>query len=89
MTENNPPEQGQLVNVRSRQYVVSDVRNTSLPNNPMSGEGLKNQHLVKLSSVDDDGLGEELQIVWELEVGAHIYESMELLSPRALTYQNA
>jgi len=25
------------------------------------------QHLLTLSSVEDDGLGEELQIVWEIE----------------------
>jgi hypothetical protein len=25
------------------------------------------QHLVTLASVEDDGLGEELQVVWEVE----------------------
>jgi hypothetical protein len=76
------PEQGQLVNVRSRQYVVSDVHHTSLPTNPVLGGVTKTQHLVKLSSVEDDGLGEELQVIWELEVGAHIYEKMELPQPK-------
>ncbi|MDB9309918.1 hypothetical protein PN471_14995 [Aphanizomenon sp. CS-733/32] len=42
----------------------------------------KTQHLVKLSSVEDDGLGEELQVIWELEVGARIYEKMELPQPK-------
>lgn len=76
------PEPGQLVNVRSRQYVVSDVHHTSLPTNPVLGGVTKTQHLVKLSSVEDDGLGEELQVIWELEVGAHIYEKMELPQPQ-------
>ncbi|HEY9597114.1 MAG TPA: hypothetical protein V6D33_05540 [Cyanophyceae cyanobacterium] len=30
-----PPEQGQLVKVRSRQYVVTEVRQTTLPPNPI------------------------------------------------------
>jgi hypothetical protein len=31
---------------------------------------------VTLSSIEDDGLGEELQVVWELEPGARIYEAL-------------
>lgn len=76
------PEPGQLVKVRSRQYVVSDVHHTSLPTNLALGEITKTQHLVKLSSVEDDGLGEELQVIWELEVGSHIYEKIELPEPK-------
>jgi superfamily II DNA or RNA helicase len=75
------PEQGQLVNVRSRQFVVMDVRNTTLPTNPMLNVVEKSQHLVSLSSVEDDGLGEELQVIWELEPGAVVYEKMELPKP--------
>ncbi|MBD2432412.1 MULTISPECIES: DISARM system SNF2-like helicase DrmD [Fischerella] len=75
------PEQGQLVNVRSRQFVVTDVRNTTLPTNPMLSAVEKTQHLVSLSSVEDDGLGEELQVIWELEPGAVVYEKMELPKP--------
>lgn len=75
------PEQGQLVNVRSRQFVVTDVRNTTLPTNPMLSAVEKTQHLVSLSSVEDDGLGEELQVIWELEPGALVYEKMELPKP--------
>jgi len=41
----------------------------------------KTQHLVKLSSVEDEKLGEELQVIWELEAGAHIYKKMELPQP--------
>jgi len=39
------------------------------------------QHLVSLSSVEDDGLGEELQVVWELEPGASKIEARELPYP--------
>ncbi len=74
------PEQGQLVNVRSWQFVVTDVRNSTLPSNPLLSV-VASQHLVSLSSVEDDGLGEELQVIWELEPGAVVYEKMELPKP--------
>ena len=30
------------------------------------------QSLVKLASIDEDALGEEIEVVWELEPGAHV-----------------
>ncbi|HVA91939.1 MAG TPA: SNF2-related protein, partial [Chloroflexota bacterium] len=39
------------------------------------------QHLVNLSSIEDDALGEELRVVWEIEPGARIYESQRLPDP--------
>jgi hypothetical protein len=69
-----PPEQGQLVSVRQRQWIVSEVAKSTLadwPLQPFNGHG---QHLVTLSSVEDDGLGEELQVIWELEPGAKAIE---------------
>ena len=33
---------------------------------------------LRLASIDDDALGEELQVVWEIEPGAHIIESAGL-----------
>ena len=75
------PEQGQLVNVRSRQYVVSDVRNSTLTAGTMPIGVKKVQHLVSLYAVDDNALGEDLQVVWELEPGAYVYEKMELPVP--------
>ena len=76
-----PPEQGQLVQVRQRQYVVSDVVKSSLearalhPNAPA-------HHLVTLQSIEDDALGEQLEVIWELEPGAHAYESVPLPNPQ-------
>ena len=72
----NPPEQGQLVTVRQRQYVVSEVAKstlTAIPLQPLDGQG---QHLVTLASVEDDALGEELQVIWELEPGAAVIEDV-------------
>jgi superfamily II DNA or RNA helicase len=75
------PELGQLVKVRSRQYVVTDIRPTAIPVNPMLPGLQQLQNLVMLSSVEDDALGEELQVIWELEPGAFIRERMELPPP--------
>jgi len=38
-------------------------------------------HLVNLTSVEDDALGETLQVIWELEVGSQIIERAELPEP--------
>jgi hypothetical protein len=51
------PEQGQLAVVRQRRYVVTDIRRS------LNGGGEKPQHLVSLTSIEDDALGEELQVV--------------------------
>ena len=39
------------------------------------------QHLLTLASVEDDGLGEELQVVWEIEPGAKVIEKVALPEP--------
>ena len=39
------------------------------------------QHLLTLSSVEDDGLGEELHVIWELEPGAGVVEKVALPEP--------
>src|SRR5664279_3764488 len=72
------PEQGQLAVVRQRRYVVTDVRSG------VSGARIAEQpqHLVSLTSIEDDALGEELQVVWEIEPGARAFEKMELPEPK-------
>jgi len=67
------PEPGQLVEVRKRQWIVADVKTSQLPNLHK-----KKQNYVKLSSIDEDGLGEELEVIWEIEPGAHIIEKSGL-----------
>jgi len=63
-----PPEAGQLVEVRRRQWIVSDV-----DSGPLVPEQSK-RHLVRLASIDEDALGEEVEVLWELEPGAHVIE---------------
>lgn len=75
------PEQGQLVQVRSRPWVVNDIKPSTLPapalNSPVGGL----HHLLTLSSVEDDALGEEVQIVWEIEPGAKVVDKVALPDP--------
>ncbi len=79
----NLPEPGQLVAVRHRHFVVLDVQKSTLPAASIqTGIGTA-QHVVSLSSVEDDALGEELRVVWELEPGAHAYEKVSLPEPTA------
>jgi superfamily II DNA or RNA helicase len=75
------PEQGQLVEVRQRKYVVMDVT-ASMPLATPLHPGNGAHHLVSLTSVEDDALGEELQVVWEIEPGAQVYERAALPSPK-------
>jgi hypothetical protein len=74
----SPPDQGQLVDVRQRRYVVTEVQKTVLPSNPLI-QGIQSaQHLITLTSVEDDALGEELQVIWELEPGVHVHANSNL-----------
>ena len=72
-----PPEPGQVVYVRQRPFVVSDVRMSELPAES-TRSGIRREHLVSLSSVEDEGLGEELQVIWEMEPGAQCPEKSGL-----------
>jgi hypothetical protein len=72
------PEQGQIVTVRQRRYVVSDVQKSTLPPDPLYQTFDGHHHLVSLSSIEDDALGETIQVIWELEPGTRIDEKVGL-----------
>ncbi len=77
------PEVGQLAIVRKRPFVVTEI----IPSAPgLGGEAGKSNHLVKLSSVEDDGLGEELQVIWELEPGTTVHEKSTLPDPNSFDH---
>lgn len=75
------PEIGQLVEVRRRQFVVSDISASALPPDPLEQAHQSPQHLLTLASVEDDALGEELQVIWEIEPGARVLERAGLPVP--------
>lgn len=55
------PSTGEIVRVRSRRYLVEEV---TPPPNP------GDQTLVRLSCLEDDAEGEELEVLWEKEIDA-------------------
>jgi len=57
------PQRGQIVRVRSRQYLVEDV----VPP-PRPGDA----SLVRCACLDDDAQGQALEVLWEKEVDAKI-----------------
>lgn len=78
------PEQGQLVEVRARRWVVADVQADELPGDVLQ-PARPPQHLLTLRCVDDDAEPDEtLQVVWEIEPGARTFERSSLPQPQAL-----
>jgi len=75
------PEQGQIVTVRQRRFVVVEVQQSNLPLNPLASELTIGHHLVTLNSIEDDGIGESLQVIWEVEPGTRIEEKVGLPQP--------
>lgn len=65
---------GQLVRVRDRHWVVSESQASALDVDWP-------QHLVELLSVEEDGLGDELTVIWEIEPGTEILETATLPQP--------
>ena len=74
------PELGQVVRCRDRVWAVNDVVPSSLPADPVAGT--RPHHLVRMTSLEDDGFGDELTVIWEVEAGTTIIPHQEL--PRSV-----
>jgi superfamily II DNA or RNA helicase len=72
------PEVGQLVVVRKRPFVVMEIVPSAVRSSTATNIS---SHLITLSSVEDDGLGDMLEVVWELEPGTSIHERSTLPEP--------
>jgi len=66
------PAPGQLAIVRRRPFVISEVFPSALSTKSTR---------VRMTSVDDDGQPEDLEVVWELEPGASLRETSQLPTP--------
>lgn len=66
------PEPGQMVRARGRSWVVAEVDRSEL-DTP--------QHLVSLTSVEDDAFDETVQLLWEVEPGTRVMERATLPTP--------
>jgi len=65
---------GQIVKVRSRQYLVEEVA-------PKFSEDTDT--LVRLSCLEDDALGESLEVLWEREIDAVAIGNNSWISSRS------
>jgi SNF2 family DNA or RNA helicase len=72
------PEPGQIVIVRRRPFVVNDIQTSTLPLPATVQDQSGRQHLLRLSSIEDEGLGEELSVIWELEPGVASLDRAQL-----------
>lgn len=75
------PVPGQVVVVRQCHFVVVNVKKSDQSPGLVRASGERPQHLVTLSSIEDEALGEELQVVWEIEPGAVVREKVALPDP--------
>ncbi len=57
-----------------------EVQRSQLAIDPIRNPSNKSQHRVKLSCLDEDSLGEELEVIWEIEPGDPGDQSAGVLS---------
>ncbi|MGF1645978.1 MAG: SNF2-related protein [Kineosporiaceae bacterium] len=72
------PEPGHLVQARGQQWLVTEVTPSRLPADELAATRVPGSTLVRLSSVSDDDLGDELTLVWEIEPNRQILPATEL-----------
>ena len=77
------PDPGQVVEVRGSMWAVTDVRSQGLLRSPADETAARTSHVISLQSLDEDRLGEELAVVWELEIGHSVTPDRDL--PQTLT----
>jgi superfamily II DNA or RNA helicase len=75
------PAPGQLVTVRNRMWVASDVTRGSVATGKTGTMTGRLPHVVTLVSIEDDARDERLRVVWELERGAVAHDQHALPDP--------
>ena len=68
------------MSVRSRNWIVNEIVPSTLSTGGLTGLN-GGQTLLTLSSIEDDAIGEELEVVWQLEPGARVIEKVALPEP--------
>jgi hypothetical protein len=67
-----------MVTVRQWQFVVTEVTRSAFEPDPLRKPGHGPRYLVSLCSIEDDSLGKELEVFWELVPGAGSLETVSL-----------
>ena len=63
------PQPGRVVEVRGSTWAVTDVQEQGLSRSPADESIAGLQHVVTLQALSEDAFGDELRVIWELEVG--------------------
>jgi hypothetical protein len=63
------PRPGEVVNVRGANWAVTEVQAQGSPRALAGADQAGLAHVVRLQSLEEDQLGNELAVVWELEAG--------------------
>lgn len=77
--------------MRGSAWAVTDVRQQGLPRSPADEGAPYLTHVVSLQSLEEDRLGEELAVVWELELGHSVAPDQglpEAISPEGFDDPN-
>ena len=72
------PHPGAVVNVRGATWAVTDVQEQGLSRSPADEGYAGLQHVVALQALGEDNLGDELRVIWELEVGHALAPEQDL-----------
>jgi hypothetical protein len=75
------PAPGQLVTVRNRVWVASDIVAGTIASGSATAMTQRVPHVVTLVSIEDDARDERLRVVWELERGAITHDQHALPDP--------
>ena len=76
------PQEGQVVLVRGEHWAVSEVKLQALPRSA-ADDVSDVQHLLLLSSLAEDRLGDEIKVIWELEIGSVVLPDIGLPNVQA------
>lgn len=71
------PSEGQVVLLRGEYWAVTEIKSQGLPRSS-ADETNQLQHLVSLSSLAEERLGHEIQVIWEIEVGSSVMPDLGL-----------
>lgn len=74
---NQLPSEGQVVLLRGEYWAVTEIKSQGLPRSS-ADETNQLQHLVSLSSLAEERLGHEIEVIWEIEVGSSIMPDLGL-----------
>lgn len=78
------PEPGQRVEVRRRQFIVTDVVRHQPTEDPLPRGSNGRTHVVKLLSLERDAIDDVGEVIWEIEPDARVHGKPRLPDPSSI-----